>query len=385
MPLLYFDYATAAPLLPQVLEAMKAQLEPFAAISAPYSLGSERKKELINAYEQAKSYLKLAEGESLIFTSNHAEAISQLFSSVWYDTTRSTGRNHFICSSLSQAPAVLAGSFFGANGGMLHLAKMNERAQVVLQALLEVISPRSALFSMPWVCGLTGVVQQVEPLRALLKERGIFLHLDITHGFGKLHFDKEHLAADYYTLGTAPLGGPETGILFTSASAPILPHIFGQNEEFLRGGEPNLMNIKGALQALYHASEDEMLYCTEVNRLRGMFEEALEEIGAKVLFQNEERVPHISAIIFPHVKAEALLYRLQRQKVFANMGGGQFQALSIALTGCQVTPLEAESALSFSFSKETSQRDVEAAVESICRIYRELKRLSRIFFQEGVV
>jgi cysteine sulfinate desulfinase/cysteine desulfurase-like protein len=67
------------------------------------------------------------------------------------------------------------------------------------------------------------------------------------------------------------------------------------------------------------------------------------------------------------------------------MGGGQFQALSIALTGCQVTPLEAESALSFSFSKETTQRDVEAAVESICRIYRELKRLSRIFFQEGVV
>lgn len=379
---LYFDHATASPLLPQVIEVLRTQLDQFAAISAPYSLGSDQKKELLHIYQQTKNYLRLGENDQVVFTSNHAEAVSQIFSSVWYDTTRATGRNHFICSSLSQAPAVLAGNFFEMQGGKLQLAKTTAHAQVTADTLIDILSPRSVLVSIPWVCGLTGVIQQIAPLRALLEERGLFLHVDITHGLGKVHLDFEQISADYYTLGCAPLGGPEGGLLIAASSSPLLPLIFGQNEEFLRGGEPNIAQIKGCTQALYHAVEDEMLYCTEVNRLKGMLEMALEELGAKVLFQNEERVPHITAITFPHVKAEALLYRLQRQKVFATMGGGQFQALGIALVSCQVDPVEAECALSFALSKETSESDVQALIEIISKTYRELRRLSRVFFQE---
>ena len=51
------------------------------------------------------------------------------------------------------------------------------------------LSPRTALVSLSWANGLTGVVQPVAEIAQLCRQRDVRLHLDATHVLGKLIFD----------------------------------------------------------------------------------------------------------------------------------------------------------------------------------------------------
>ena len=124
--------------------------------------------------------------------------------------------------------------------------------------------------------------------------------------------------------------------------------------------------------------------CTEVARLRDLFEfEITSQIkNAKVFFQNQERLPHVSAIAFPGIANEALLFALNRKGVYASIGGGNFQQIGLLLIASEVDETVAHSALNFSFSRETSEDDVSCAVDIIKECVSKLRKISSQFFLE---
>jgi cysteine desulfurase len=99
--------------------------------------------------------------------------------------------------------------------------------------------------------------------------------------------------------------------------------------------------------------------------LRDLFEQ---EIQGEVLYQNSPRLPNISALLFPGIHQEALLYYLNRKGISAEMGGAYNSYLS-RLVG-------SESALSFSFSRMTTEEEIRKAIEIINQTVSELKTLS---------
>lgn len=146
-----------------------------------------------------------------------------------------------------------------------------------------------------------------------------------------------------------------------------------------RGGALNVALLIAFAEASKETKESENYFCTEVARLRDLFERSISAKlqEAVVLFSEEERLPHISCIAFPGIRNEALLFALNKKNLFASMGGGVFQQIEIVLEAAQIAKNISQSALTFSFSQDTSEADIEKAVTIIEEVVKKMKRLSK--------
>jgi len=97
---------------------------------------------------------------------------------------------------------------------------------------------------------------------------------------------------------------------------------------------------------------------------------------AFVFFNDQERLPNVTAIAFPGVANESLLFCLNRLGVYACIGGGTFQQLGILLEASGVDPVIAHTAVSFSLSRQTTELEIDKAVSIIVEEAIRLRNLS---------
>lgn len=354
--------------------------EAYGSVLQPHQMGQELIPSLEKYYRSLYALLLAKESDTFVFTSSGAESISQVIHSVYRTVVRQTGKNHFVTSPLEEAATVYAITKLNDDGVVLQMAKATPSGKVSLDTISEAITPRTALISLSWACALTGVVQPVREIAALCKQRGILFHVDVTHALGKLYGNIDDIGANYTTFNGEQLHAPKgTGGLFVRG-AGICSLISGEDEGTrYRGGPLNVALLASLAQAAVEAEQSKNLYCTEVARLRDKLERGITAIypDAICLFQDEERLPHISVMSFPGIRNEALLFALNQKKLFASMGGGQFQSIDRILEACSVDHATAQCALTFSLSKDTTDADIDRAVEIIADTAKRLKRLSR--------
>ena len=94
-----------------------------------------------------------------------------------------------------------------------------------------------------------------------------------------------------------------------------------------------------------------------------------------ILHQEENRIPHLTTIIFPKVKNEALLFLLSQKKLFASIGGGIHPTLASQLLEQDFAPNIAQGAMSFSFSHTTTEEEILESIERIKEAHELLLRL----------
>src|SRR5690606_17670281 len=149
---------------------------------------------------------------------------------------------------------------------------VDEMGRVDVEKLAALVSPRTALISVTMAHGLTGVIQPVEEISLLAKEKGVLLHLDATYALGKYFFSFD---ADYLTFSGDRIHSVKgSGGLFAKSQVPLTAFILGGNEQNgLRGGAFDVPSFA----ALSAAAQQAALYLDtmslEVARLRDLFEE----------------------------------------------------------------------------------------------------------------
>lgn len=355
-----------------MLACMPFYEESFASPFSPYRAGQELFLPIETAQKKIFELFGAQAEDQFVFTSSGAEACSIAVHSAFQALTKLGGKNHFVARSIDEAPTVLAISNLEDEGCYLKLAPTAKRGFVTKDALIEAISPRTALVSVSWACGLTGVIQPLEELAEVCRERAIWLHVDATHVVGKLNILFSDLPIDILTFSGHGLHAPVgTGGLFAKKHIPLRPLVFGN--------PVNVPMLVALGESAHLALETQSLYCTEVARLRDLFEENIRKIypEACVLLSDEERVPHISAIAFPGIHAELLAFGLSRKGVCASMGGAPFQPMEKVLEACSIDPELARSALAFSLSHDTQEHELERASEIIGEAAKRLRRLSK--------
>ena len=242
------------------------------------------------------------------------------------------------------------------------------------------MTPRTALVSLSWVNGLTGVINPVAEIAAICKERGVPLHLDITHALGKLYFNSEELGASFLTFNGDHLHAPKgTGGLWIKEGVRCSPFLIGGIEQGgRRAGSFSVANLVALGEAAKETIEARDYVGTEVARLRNKLEDGIIEgfPDAIVFYPNEERIPNVTAIAFPGVSNEALLYLLNKNGVYANIGGGSFQQIGLVLSAAGVDKKIAATTLSFSLSRETKEEEITCAIAIITSSAQRLRKLS---------
>lgn len=349
--------------------------------TAPHQKGQDTFSGITESLRSIYTLLGAQDDDEFVYTSSAAEGINQVVMSAYFNESLIHGKNHFITSALDEAPALMAISRLEKLGCVATTVHGSSSGYVKPEVLAEAISPRTALISLAWANGMTGVIQPVAEIAKMCHLRGILLHLDATQVLGKLFFDLKELGPDFLTFDGDKLHAPQgTGGLWIKAGRRCSPLIMGGIEQAgLRAGAMNVAGCVALGCSALEAFEQRDFLCTETARLRNRLEKGiLESIGdTLVLFADQERLPHVSAIAFPGVSNEALLYALNRKGVYASIGGGSFQQIGYCLKACGISETLGNSAISFSLSRETTDEEIDRALEIISDCVKRLRKISQ--------
>jgi cysteine desulfurase len=311
-----------------------------------------------------------ASSSKLLFTSSGAEAISHVFSSVYLDQVRETGRSHFLTTGIEDSSILM---------GLKHLKKLechtkmlpvDQAGRLRAEVLEEAISPRTVMLSLALSSPLTGVIQPIADLARVCKEKEILLHVDVSCALGKIFFSFEDFGIDFLTFDGSLLDAPKgTGGILIRRGLSLSP--------FIHGNPPFNASQFTALSAAMKEAEEKLDYlCTETSRLRHKFEETIKEKipEAVVFFQDSDRLPNTSVVAFPKIASELLAFHLQKKGVFVSFGGGMNQHLSSILRTCGIQVELALCALSFALSHKTTEEEIDKTLLILIDTVNELRK-----------
>ncbi len=362
-----------------------SQMQPFFkrhwfCPSAPYLKGKEP---FATINQTIKNIMKFLGGDSkdrFIFTSCGAEAISQIYFSVALDESLTSGKNHFMTTKSEDASFLMGIDRLKSIGIEKKWALLNHEGILTPERLKQTLSNRTALVSLSWANSLTGVIQPIELLGEICREKEVLLHVDASDVLGKLYFNFRDLPIDFLTFDGDRLYAPKgTGGLLMKHFAkldPLIPD--GMQQQGLRGGTLNLPALVGLGIAFEELEEHMNILSMENARLRDQFEESIALLlkDALFLFRESPRLPNVSLIAFPGVHHELLAFHLAEQNIYPSFGGGRHQKLSELLIGMGVQIEVARSALSFSLGRETTEEEIKKASGIVIDTVKKCQKLS---------
>lgn len=380
----YLDNSMSAePSKETVSEMMPWLSERYGALESPHRFGQLGRSAVKDSLQSIYQLLEADKDDSFVFTSSGEEAINQMMLGMFFTYIQESGRNHIILSSTDEAAHLASAKRLEELGCSCKIVRPGKDGTVSVDALEAAITPRTILISLGAANGLTGVLNPVEAVSSLCKDRAIFFHVDVTHAIGRIPLNLAHPGLSFLSFRGEPLHAPQgTGGLLLKRGVRTSPLILGGGEQGgLRGGAFSIASLVGlgaSAKALHEARD---FISTETARIKALFEdEVLETVpGSEVLFFDSERLPHVTAIAFPGVASEPLLYHLNHLDVFACMGGGPFLPLAVSLLEHGLPVKTASSSLSFSFSRYTTEEDALKAASAIRASVEKLRGLSRHF------
>ena len=167
----------------------------------------------------------------------------------------------------------------------------------------------------------------------------------------------------------------ETGLTLSRSELPAAPLIPGKTGE-------SISSVAAFARSVEMIQEKFEFYCMEMARLRDRFElgicNCLPE--SKILFKGTDRLPTCSVIAFPPVFSESLLFLLNTKGVYASCGGGKFQLLSHVLKASGIEENLVQSSLSFCFSYEITEEEIDRLVAIIEKCVKQLKECAGELF-----
>lgn len=375
--MLYFDSQTTVPMTKEVVTAMMPYFtNHFVSPLSPHKLSRRIWPLIQEALHTLYEFVDADPEDHFILTSSGTEAVNHVVFSVYMEYARKLGKNHFLTTQVAEAPVIMAMDRLQEMASFFEMIPVNQEGIVTKETLETMITPRTCLVSLSWANGLTGVIQPLDDIATLCKQRGILLHIDGTHLLGKGNYSFSCSKADFLTFNGEQLHGPRgSGGLFIKKDVEIASFILGDKEQKgLRAGGVNMPTLIGLSHAVKQMQLHQDHYGIETASLRAYFEERLKDITINP-FRRFSRVPNISCLLFPKIASDALGYYLDHENLYATFGGNHFQKLSHILKACHIEEKLIHCGMSFALSREHTKVDVDRAVDIIVKSVAKLGRL----------
>ena len=324
-----------------------------------------------------------AEGQKVVFTSGGTEA-DNLALLGHLKACRKPGR---VLISSVEHPAVSAcADEIRRMGHTAEEIPASREGSVDLAALEAMLDGDVLMISVMQVNNETGAAEPLAEI-ARLRDRkapNAAIHVDGVQGFLRMELNFNRLGIQSYALSAHKIHGLKgTGALIVRKDHPVRPVQFGGGQEGnLRSGTENTFGILALGEAV-------RTWDPEANaRLRGMKDRLREELlrripEAKVNGpeQSPERsAPHILNVALVPVRSQTMLFALEGDGVYVSAGSAcasRKQKISPVLKAMGVSTEQADCSLRFSLCPETTQEEIEYAVECVVKHYEMLKKYVR--------
>jgi cysteine desulfurase len=375
---IYFDHAATTPLDAEVKEAMLPYLDNlFGNPSSIHSFGRETRA----AIDQARSQVAQAIGAAdhqLIFTSGGTEADNLALIGTMLAQPQS--KKHVITSQVEHHAVLDACRFLEHVGYEVTYIPVDHQGIVKMDQLEAAIRPETALISILHGNNEVGTLQPIEQIGKLAREQNILFHVDAVQSFGSEKLDVSQLPVDLLTLSSHKIYGPKgVGALYVRDSIRLMPRAHGgAQERRRRAGTENVAGIVGFGKAAALVVRDHEARHKHLITLKEAFLTGLKAQGLNVVFNGAEHaLPHIVNVSFIGLDTETLLIQLDLEGIAASSGSACTSgtlSISHVLEAMHLPDEVMTSAIRFSFGKDNTLQEIEAATKTIANVVRRLER-----------
>jgi cysteine desulfurase len=379
--LVYLDNAAATRLDERVLKAMRPYFFDTYAVATSefgYSQGIEARE----ALDEARGALANALGaapEGFIFTSGSTESSNIALKGVALALGNKKGK-HIIVSKIEDFPVLHSAQALEKQGFQITYLDVDGDGFVDLDQLRDSITSKTILVSIQHANQEIGTMQDIAGIGRICREREVLFHSDATHTFTRLALDMKKIPVDLVTVSAHTIHGPKgTGGLCIRQGTQIAKWVDGGFQESnLRAG---LENIPGAIG---FAKAVELVTPEETKRLQDMRDHLIDRMLAEIPHSTlnghrRKRLPQNANITFHFVEGESITLHLDMRGFAVSTGSACFSRsleASHVISGIGGDHERAHGSIRFTFGRYNTMEDVEAVVQALAEIVKELRSIS---------
>ncbi|MGQ3890411.1 IscS subfamily cysteine desulfurase [Legionella sp. CNM-4043-24] len=380
---IYFDYMATTPVDPRVIARMIQYLGPDGvygnAASTRHVYGLQAAQAVEHAREQVAAVIHASPAE-IVFTSGATESnnLAILGAARFY---RRKG-NHLITMTTEHKSVLDTFAQLEKEGFNVTYLKPSADGLLDFNTLMEALTPETILVSIMHVNNEIGVIQDIPAIAAGLRNRGIIFHVDAAQSAGKLAIDLRELPVDLMSLSGHKNYGPKgIGALYVRRKPRIrlqAQTFGGGHEGGLRSGTLPVHQIVGLAEAL---SLSESMREQEQPRLLAMRRRLWEGIrhlpGIQLNGHPEQRIAGNLNMSFSGIDSDSLLLALRELAVSTTSACASASTEpSYVLRSLGLSEDLAYSSIRLSLGRFTSDEQIDAAIQIICRQIEHLRKIS---------
>ena len=388
---IYLDYGATTPCDPRVVDAMIPWLrEHFGnAASRSHAWGWEAEEAVEKARQQVADLIG-ADPREIVWTSGATESDNLALKGA---ANFYKGKGKHLVTVKTEHKAVLdTMRELERQGFEVTYLDVKDNGLLDLDVFKAALRPDTILASVMAVNNETGVIQDLNTIGTICREKGIIFHVDAAQATGKMPLDMATMPIDLMSLASHKTYGPKgIGALYVRRKPRVRLEAQmhgGGHERGMRSGTLPTHQIVGMGEAYRLAKEEMHKDYEHAKRLQQRLLDGLTDM--EQVFVNgdlEHRVPHNLNISFNYVEGESLIMAI---KGLAVSSGSACTSASLepsyVLRALGRSDELAHSSLRMTIGRFTTEEEIDYAIASIRKSVEKLRDLSPLWemYKDGI-
>ncbi|HTD03345.1 IscS subfamily cysteine desulfurase [Undibacterium sp.] len=388
---IYMDYSATTPVDPRVADKMipflRAQFGNPASRSHMYGWDAEA------AVEEARGHVAAlvnADPREIIWTSGATEGNNLAIKGA-AQFYKSKGK-HIITVKTEHKAVLDTVRELERQGFEATYLQPQDNGLITIEQLKAAIRPDTILVSVMLVNNEIGVIQPIDQIGELCREKGIIFHCDAAQATGKVAIDLQKTKVDLMTFTAHKTYGPKgVGALYICRKPRVRIEAQmhgGGHERGLRSGTLPTHQIVGMGEAFRIAKEEMDSELDHIKAMRDRLAKGLQDIEETYINGDmEHRVPHNLNVSFNYVEGESLIMAI---KEIAVSSGSACTSASLepsyVLRALGRSDELAHSSIRFTIGRFTTEEDIDFAINLLKTKVAKLRELSPLWdmYKDGI-
>ena len=390
---IYFDYASTTPADPRVVKKMQECLSLDGNFGNPASRSHSFGWKAEEATEEARSNvasLVNCDPREIVWTSGATESDNlAIKGSARFNKSKG---NHIITSKVEHKAVLDSCRQLEREGFEISYLDPNSNGIITPEMVLNSITDKTILVSLMHINNEIGVINDIESIGKITREKGIIFHVDAAQSTGKLPIDLSKLEIDLMSFSAHKTYGPKgIGAMYARRKPRVRLEAQihgGGHERGMRSGTLATHQIVGMGEAFRIAKEDMFEDNIRIKSLRDKFWKGLKDMEEVYLNGDpEHRAAGFLNVSFNYVEGESLIMAL---KDIAVSSGSACTSASLepsyVLRAIGLKDELAHSSIRFAIGRFTTEEEIEYTIGLVRNAVEKLRQLSPLWdmYKDGV-
>lgn len=380
----YLDNNATTRMREEVMEAMLPYCKDiYGNASSIHQFGRPARKAIDGARADVADLLGAASAEEIIFTSGGTESDNFAIKGVVH-ALRSKG-NHIITTAIEHQAVLNTCKFLEKEGCKVKYLGVDKYGIINLDELKKAITDKTILITIMYANNEIGTIEPIEEISKIVKEKGVYFHIDAVQAVGKLAFKVKDINADLLSMSGHKIYGPKgIGAIYIKKGTKITQEMHGGHHEMnKRAGTENVPGIVGLGKAAELAKKE----IPEENKIKDLrdylYKGITSNIGdVRLNGHPEKRLQNTLNISFTYLEGESIILNLDMEGIAVSTGSACTSGTlepSHVLTAMGVDAVNTQGSVRFSLGRYNTKEDMDYVIETLPPIIKRLRTMSPLY------